>query len=328
MSKVSVIITCFNVEEYIAVAIQSVLDTKIADLELIVVDDCSTDSTREIVNAVTEAAGVPFVPIYFTRNTVGGVASAANSGLDAASGDTVIFVDGDDWVIPDNLESAVAVHEAGDSDFTFCNCLEYWNDSGEYTRYPEGGQWSALAGVTNVSRQKDLLLYMAPFPWRKIYSRNFLNRSKIRFPVGDFFFEDNPFHWQTTVKAAKIQIFDKPTHVHRMARPGQTVSLIGAKSLKIFDHAQIIKENLLKERQYANQEHAYLAWLIKHVIWCADNVPPGFLNEVFEKSKPHLRPIAPDVFWHGIASYALSASQVRKLSAIYLDERFEFLREF
>lgn len=330
MTKISAIITSYNVQEYIATAMQSILDTGLDNLELIVVDDCSSDRTRTVVDAVAEnlPGNVDFVPVYFSKNTIGGVASAGNAGLEVATGDVVIFIDGDDWVIPHNLREAVDQNLASGTDFTVCDCLEYWNDSGKFTQYPEGHYWAQLPGLTTLRARRDTLLKMAPFPWRKIYRRAFLERHAIRFPVGDFFFEDNPFHWETTVKADSFDFFDKPTHVHRMARAGQTVTTKGTKYIKIFDHATIIREKLEQEGALEANQALYMDWLLKHVIWCGNHVPPGFLNEVFERAKQHLRPLSPDVFWHALAVSGFEPSDVRKMAAIYLDERFEFLREF
>ncbi|SFM81103.1 glycosyltransferase family 2 protein [Shimia aestuarii] len=330
MSKISAIITCFNVQEYIATAMQSIIDVGIDDLELIVVDDCSIDRTRTIVDTVARNLpdNVSFNPVYFSKNTVGGVASAGNAGLDMATGDVVVFIDGDDWVIPYNLKGALEQHLSGGYDFTVCDCLEYWNDTGKFTQYPEGHYWEQLPSLTNIRARRDTLLKMAPFPWRKIYSRGFLERHKIRFPVGDFFFEDNPFHWETTVKAETFDFYYRPTHVHRMARSGQTVSAKGTKYIKIFDHATIIREKLEQSGALEANRDLYLEWLFKHIIWCANHVPAGFLNEVFERAQQHVCPLSPDVFWHAIAISGFDPSNVRKMAAIYLDERFEFFREF
>ena len=330
MTKISAIITCYNVQEYIATAMQSIIDTGLEDLELIVVDDSSSDRTRTVIEAVAAnlPANIAFVPLYFSKNTIGGVASAGNAGLDVATGDVIIFIDGDDWVIPHNLKKAVDQHLAGKTDFTVCGCLEYWNDNGGYSQYPEAQYWDGLPSQTTLAERRDTLLRMAPFPWRKIYRRDFLERHGIRFPVGDFFFEDNPFHWETTVKAQAFDFFEPPTHVHRMARSGQTVSPKGTKYIKIFDHAQIIRDKLKQDGALEANQHIYTDWLLKHIIWCSAHVPSGFLNEVFERAKPHVTNLGPDVFWHSAAVSNFNASDMRKLAAIYLDERFEFFREF
>ena len=331
MSRISAIVTTYNVEPFIATAMQSVIDAGFDDLELIVVDDGSTDATRQIADAIGQAAPagrVHYVPVYFSRNTPGGVASAANAGLDRASGDVVIFVDGDDWVIPDALRAAVTRHLAEAPDVTVCGCEEYWNDSGAYTQYPEAHVWAALPGATDLIAKREAVLQLAPFPWRKIYSRDFLDRHAIRFPVGDFFYEDNPFHWDTTLRAERFVFFSPVTHVHRMARSGQTVSDMGLKPLKIFEHAATIRGHLAKAAQDDRLSACYRQWLIDHVLWCCRHVPAQGLNQVFDQARAALADLSEEDFWALLSQRPYKHAEIRRLTAIYLADRMGFLREF
>jgi len=92
MSKISVIIPVFNGERFIAEAIQSVLDQKYEPLEIIVIDDGSTDGTKKVVELFDEK-------IILISQTNQGVASARNAGLKKATGDLIAFLDADDiWV--------------------------------------------------------------------------------------------------------------------------------------------------------------------------------------------------------------------------------------
>ncbi|TDE34254.1 glycosyltransferase family 2 protein [Antarcticimicrobium sediminis] len=331
MTRISAIITTYNVEAFIATAMQSVIDTGFDDLELIVVDDGSTDATRQVADVIGAAAPsdrVRYVPIYFSRNTPGGVASAANAGLDRASGEVVIFVDGDDWVLPNMLRRAVDLHLAEAADVTVCGCKEYWNDSGAFTQYPEGHVWATLPEAGSLSAKREAVLRLAPFPWRKIYSRDFLERHSIRFPVGDFFYEDNPFHWATTLRAERFVFFRPVTHVHRMARAGQTVMNMGLKPLKIFDHAETIRGHLMATGQDAAMRARYLHWLIEHVLWCCRYVPAHGLNQVFNRAQADLAELPEDEFWALLGEHPRNHVGIRRLTAIYLNDRMGFLREF
>lgn len=331
MTRISAIITSYNVEAFIATAMQSVIDAGFEDLELILVDDGSTDATRQVADVVAAAAPadrVRYRPVYFSRNTPGGVASAANAGLDQASGDVVIFVDGDDWVQPQALARAVTLHLARAPDVTVCGCKEYWNDSGAYTRYPEAHIWDMQPGVRGLEATRELVLRMAPFPWRKIYSRAFLERDAIRFPVGEFFYEDNPFHWETTLRAESFAFFRPVTHVHRMARAGQTVTDMGIKPLKIFEHAETIRASLRATGQDAALGGRYFQWLLDHILWCARYVPPQALNRLYDLSRAALEDVAEADFWAGLAKQPRDIVEIRRLSAIYLGDRLGFLREF
>lgn len=330
MSRISAIVTSYNVQEYIAPALQSAIDAGFEDLELIVVDDGSTDRTRTIIDAMAAAAppNVTYKLLYFAQNTIGGVASAANAGLDAATGDVILFIDGDDWIMPSATRKAVRQLLDGEDDFVVTDCQEYGNQTGRYVFYPEGAQWDRLPAAASLEARRTILLHMAPFPWRKIYRRAFLDQFSIRFPIGDFFFEDNPFHWHTTTLARRFSFLREVTHVHRTAREGQTIAAKGTRFLKIFDLAQIIHQQITAAGVQDRHKEPYLNWLLRHIVWCAAHVPPGYLNEVFEKSGNHLRPFGPGDFWAAVANSGFGPSDVRKVAAIYLGQRFDFLREF
>jgi len=328
MKSISVIITGYNVEAYIATAMQSVIDTRREGLELIVVDDGSNDATRQIADLVGQAApGIAYRPIHFSRNTPGGVASAANAGLDRARGDIVIFVDGDDWVLPDNLNAAIDRHLETMPDMTVCGCKEYWNNNGAYSHYPEAQVWAQIGERTTLTARREAVLMMAPFPWRKIYSRAFLERHRIRFPVGDFFYEDNPFHWNTTLRAERIGFFRADTHVHRMARAGQSVTEMGLKPLKIFDHAETIRACLVELEQGEALRERYFQWLIDHILWCGRHVPPWGQNRVFEKARSLLEDFDEAQFWTFLERHPREIGEIRKAVAIHLDDRMGYLRE-
>lgn len=329
MTRISAILTTYNVESYVATAMQSVIDAGFSDLELIVVDDGSTEATCNAADVVGHAAPsdrVDYVPLFFANNTIGGVASAANAGLDKATGDVVIFVDGDDWVLPGNLASAVNKLLSTDDDFVVCGCQEYWNDTAAYTRYPEGHLWAKVKETAEIDLRRKLLLQMAPFPWRKIYRRSFLESKKLRFPVGDYFFEDNPFHWETSVQARNFCFFEPVTHVHRMARQGQTVTSMGVKPLQIFEHARTISAMLASNKKSQAYEEQYFQWLTDHVLWCCRHVSPQGLNLLFDQARAALQPISDETYWQILSHKPRNLKEVRQMTALRLGDRMGFLQ--
>jgi len=101
ITKVSVIIPTYNRAGYLGEAIQSVLDQAFGDFELIVVDDGSTDSTREVVSSFIDTR----VRYIYQEN--GGVSSARNTGIKASEAEYIAFIDSDDIWLPGNLELKV-----------------------------------------------------------------------------------------------------------------------------------------------------------------------------------------------------------------------------
>jgi glycosyltransferase involved in cell wall biosynthesis len=99
--QVSVIISNYNYAEYVAMAIESALIQNYLHMEVIVVDDGSTDGSREIIERLSDA-----VRVIFKEN--GGHASAMNAGFLASKGDIVMFLDSDDFLHPDALSKIVS----------------------------------------------------------------------------------------------------------------------------------------------------------------------------------------------------------------------------
>mgnify|MGYP006281647593 CR=1 FL=1 len=107
MSSISVIITCYNHGRYLGKAIQSVKSQGIDDVELIVVDDGSTDNTSDVAS---EFSGIQYL---WQENE--GLSSARNTGFHASRGEYVVFLDADDWLLPEALQTVAGHAEASSS---------------------------------------------------------------------------------------------------------------------------------------------------------------------------------------------------------------------
>src|SRR5437867_1662330 len=98
MSKVSIVIAVYNRVRYLPMAIRSVLEQPLRDLELIVVDDGSTEDVREVISSFPDER---IVYIYQENQ---GATAAFNRGLEAAGGEYVSILGSDDWYLPHGLQ--------------------------------------------------------------------------------------------------------------------------------------------------------------------------------------------------------------------------------
>lgn len=119
--KVSVIIPVYNREAYIRESVDSVLAQTFTEFEVIVVDDGSTDAAAEIIQSYTDPR------IRLIRQSHQGVSAARNTGLDAARGEYITFLDSDDLYYPDFLQSMLQIIQSTKTDMAFSNFTESYD---------------------------------------------------------------------------------------------------------------------------------------------------------------------------------------------------------
>lgn len=95
---VSIIVPVYNIKEYLPVCVESLLGQSYRELEILLVDDGATDGSGALCDSFTD----PRIRVLHKEN--GGLSSARNAGLEAATGDWILFVDGDDYLVPDAVE--------------------------------------------------------------------------------------------------------------------------------------------------------------------------------------------------------------------------------
>jgi len=161
MLKVSVVVTCYNLQDYIAEAIRSALDqTYEGPIEIIVVDDCSTDSSREII------AGFEGVHLISMPSN-SGVLLATLRGIEAARGDILFFLDGDDVWHPDKLQQCMARFGSEPDlsmlthDLRFVDRLGKPLDQGSRSAV----EWSKRSGSGDCAFVRDAILFMRDYIW-------------------------------------------------------------------------------------------------------------------------------------------------------------------
>lgn len=277
MSTISFIITTYNIDPYIEKCLKSVAAVARKGDEVIIVDDGSTDETCAMVKAFLDGGNfsdlVEVKPFFLGANTIGGVGIGGNIGLAEATRRTVFFVDGDDWIDADGFNEARAHWEKHPKDIMFTNYLEFDQKNHAYKSPADAKRWAPLFSLQGFEETQLKALGLIAVPWRKFYRRDFLEKHKIRYPEGDFFFEDNPFHWDVCLKAETIGFFDSVTCYHRVNRPGQTMASTGAELAAFFTHFCTIQDKLSSGQTVL---HGALArWLLNNMTWHVGRLSEG-----------------------------------------------------
>lgn len=283
MPRISIIVTSYNIEAYIEGCLESITKQTVRDLEIIVVDDGSTDSSPDIIRRIAEQDD-RIVPVLLTENSVGGVATAANAGLDRATADYVGFADGDDLYEPTMFERLLDAAESHDADLSMCRYGILDDHTGAISEPADAGRWDALDQpvyrLDTPETRKQFLRFIA-VPWRKLYRRSLIEQHGIRFPVGDYFYEDNPFHWFSVLSANAIAVVPESLCQHRVARAGQTMSTADERLFKIFEHHDTIKTWLDQRGLTDEFGPTLLGWAISQMEWIAPRTPDNLRRTLF-----------------------------------------------
>lgn len=169
MFKISVIVPVYNAENYIVRCLDSLVNQNLSGVEIIVIDDGSTDGTSKILSRYKNK-----IKLITQKNS--GVATARNKGLECAKGEYIAFVDSDDWIEKDMFEKMY--NKAIENDFDAVMCDFWYTDD---TRTWNGVSTNTENIVTD-RQKKDFMLKMFPVIWNKIYKRNKIE--KFRFKDG------------------------------------------------------------------------------------------------------------------------------------------------
>ncbi len=134
MVKVSVIVPVYNVEKYLQKCLNSLVNQTLRSIEIIVVDDGSTDSSPEIIGRFKN--GHPEI-IKYLKKTNGGLSDARNFGLDQAAGEFIGFVDADDEVTPEMFEELYSLSQKHEAQIALCNLVKVDEHGKEVQKLPQ-----------------------------------------------------------------------------------------------------------------------------------------------------------------------------------------------
>jgi CDP-glycerol glycerophosphotransferase len=209
--RISVVVALYNVERYASECLESVAAQTVRDLEVVMVDDGATDSTAAIAQRFADGDE----RFRLIRKPNGGLGSARNAGADAAAGEFLAFVDGDDLLPPHAYERLLSALEETGSDFATGNVLRL--RAGRRSLYvPE--VYDATRLRTHVTRFRPLLAdRIAP---NKLWRRSFWDAHALRFPEG-VVHEDIPVVIPAHFMAKSVDVIEEPVYVYRMRDTGE-----------------------------------------------------------------------------------------------------------
>lgn len=233
MQKISIIVPAYNVENYIEKCLNSLVNQTLEDIEIIVVNDGSTDKTKE---KILEFCNKYSNKIKYLEKENGGLSSARNFGMPYATGEYIAFLDSDDYVELDMYEEMY--NEAKREDFDMVECDFFWE-------YPNKKRFD---NGTLAQNRKELIVKNRVVAWNKIIRREIIEKAKIEFPMG-LRYEDVEFFYKLVPYLEKVSIVNK-CFIHYVQRGNSIVNTQNSRTKEIF----IVLDNVLN---YYRQKGIY-----------------------------------------------------------------------
>lgn len=254
--RFSIIIPAYNIEKYIHRCIDSVQAQDFKDIEIIVIDDCSTDGTKK------EIKKIPGIKII-EHNENKCLGAARNSGMEIAKGEYIIFLDGDDYLYNEKV--------LGKLDKLIGNN----KPDVVYMGFQIIGNKEEMIIPTEetCTRKYKVALDQYPNVWSKCWRREFLMENNFKFPEKRFY-EDVVFTYQAIMKVKDYMIADFPVHIYISGRQDSITTTLQFKN--IYDTIENIKELLIIKKKEPTEEvdiriNNEISWCKKRLEKLVDN---------------------------------------------------------
>ena len=262
MVKVSVIMPVYNGSEYLAEAIDCVLNQTHDDLELICVDDGSTDNSLGILRDYEQKD--ERVVVFSQQNQGGG--AARNFALNHISGKYLYFMDADDKIKLDAFTQLIGEMEDKNLDFIIFSAINYASDTGELFKTPYYSMEKLKAfgegKVFSFDDLGDLIFDISVTPWCKFYNAQFVLDSGARF-LENSIFHDNQFFWEVLFNAKRMSFTDGYYYTRRR----HSASSTGAGDERYVNIINVVN-NIIKLFEKYNQLDRFKKILYnKKVLW-------------------------------------------------------------
>lgn len=230
--KISVIVPVYDVEEYLAECLRSIINQVYTNLEVIIVDDGSTDKSSAIAEEFVRSDR----RVTLIRQPNAGLGAARNTGLRAATGDFVVFADSDDIVPPNAYKVMVETLAQSGSDFVVGS---YWRitELRQYVpKWVKDAHSEAIIGATS----NDFLLGLANvFAWNKMFRAEFIHRIGLKFPEGIRYEDQYPIT-RAYLSARAFDVIPDKVYKWRIRFDGSSITQNKGSYDDVADRAKVV----------------------------------------------------------------------------------------
>ncbi|MCD8014265.1 MAG: glycosyltransferase [Lachnospiraceae bacterium] len=258
---VSMIVPIYNAEEYIGRCVDSILNQEYQNLEILLIDDGSSDGTAQLLDAYAKKDGR--IRVIHQENA--GVSASRNHGLDLARGEYIQFADSDDWLTPDSTKLLVRPAMEKDCDLVIG---DFYRVNGK--RLSQKGDIDA----DHVMDRREFASYMIENPadyyygvlWNKLFRRSIIEEHQIRMDVEidwceDFLFNLEYIRYAETIFAIQVPVYYYKKRKDSLVSQGVSISNTVKMKSSVFDYYNDFYRDVYEE-DYAEVKQKVRMFLI------------------------------------------------------------------
>ena len=274
MKDISIIIPIYNAEKYIKKCLDSILKQTKKELEIILINDGSTDNTEKIIKTYQDKR------IKYFKNDNHGIGYSRNFGIKKSASKYIMFLDSDDYLETTACEELFNKAEKDNLDIVISDFYKVFNNNLEEIKLPSFENSSLKDNPDIITEYLN--------PWAKLYSSKLLKDNKIKF-VENLKYEDAPFVIETLDKAKKIGKVDKPLNYYVIHGNSETT----VRDRKCFDILKIIDKirKYTKYKEYLKEKIDKLTvriltnYTIQQRVQVDKSIAMEFINKAFDYLK-------------------------------------------
>lgn len=327
--RVSVIMPVYNKQEFLAQAVESVLAQTEKDIELICVDDCSTDGSMELLRRYEKDSAIPFRIIRESENR--GLGIARNDGLAQANGTYICFLDSDDYLEPDTLKQAADRADALNADIVI---WDIWMHNQQLRRdqHPRMGTltFGAFARIedqetTTFCAQDNpdaIFTSFQNWAWNKLFRRSFLEAHDLRFPPLRRM-EDVAFTCMALVLAKRIAVVYERFSHYRICTAQSNMDTKSTYPTDIVEAFLLLKRKLESAELYDTYRTSFARWALSRMVYNLDTMhdAEGFTKLFSRLNSSALRLL--DINEESLAGYG-NAFELEALEKLRANDILEY----
>lgn len=241
-SLVSVIIPVYNTSKYLIRALDSVMSQTYTNLEIIVINDGSTDNSLKVIKSLATIDD----RIFLINQLNMGLSSARNSGIENSRGDFIVFLDSDDYFDRKFVEEMISVHQKYGCDVVSCRSLNV-NEEGKLIDMMKEDdkiiKYNFSQSIMALKEQKNIRFEV----WNKLFTRKVIGETRFKEKQ---VFEDIYFDREVFSKMNKMIHINKNLHFYTKERAGNTNSYFNKNKLSIFREIDDFSDLLISRKMF------------------------------------------------------------------------------